>query len=104
MWNHFTALIYHDGALHLFFVTYMQGYLLVLYLGGEFYYAFTYKRMEDGATLGLYAFLYLFGGILFHLISETRSQYTLPYIYLQIPMIAAGYIHMSQKLNRYLSL
>ncbi|WP_302684018.1 tryptophan permease [Streptococcus vestibularis] len=82
----------------------MQGYLLVLYLGGAFYYAFTYKRMEDGATLGLYAFLYLFGGILFHLISETKSQYTLPYIYLQIPMIAAGYIHMSQKLNRYLSL
>ncbi|MFR6419997.1 MAG: hypothetical protein ACLUOJ_01345 [Streptococcus salivarius] len=34
---------------------------------------------------------YLFGGILFHLISETKSQYTLPYIYLQIPMIAAGY-------------
>ena len=54
----------------------MQGYLLVLYLGGVFYYAFTYKRMGDGATLGLYAFLYLFGGILFHLISETKSQYT----------------------------
>lgn len=82
----------------------MQGYLLVLYLGGAFYYAFTYKRMEDGATLGLYAFLYLFGGILFHLISETKSQYTLPYIYLQIPMIAAGYNHMTQTLSRYLSL
>ena len=80
----------------------MQGYLLVLYLGGAFYYAFTYKRMEDGATLGLYAFLYLFGGILFHLISETKSQYTLPYIYLQIPMIAAGYNHMTQTLSRYL--
>ena len=84
------------------FVTYMQGYLLVLYLGGVFYYAFTYKRMGDGATLGLYAFLYLFGGILFHLISETKSQYTLPYIYLQIPMIAAGYNHMTQILSRYL--
>ena len=80
----------------------MQGYLLVLYLGGVFYYAFTYKRMGDGATLGLYAFLYLFGGILFHLISETKSQYTLPYIYLQIPMIAAGYNHMTQILSRYL--
>ena len=78
--------------MHLFFVTYMQGYLLVLYLGGAFYYAFTYKRMEDGATLGLYAFLY-------HLISE---KYTLPYIYLQIPMIAAGYNHMTQTLSRYL--
>ena len=85
--------------MHLFFVTYMQGYLLVLYLGGAFYYAFTYKRMEDGATLGLYAFLYHFGGILFHLISE---KYTLPYIYLQIPMIAAGYNHMTQILSRYL--
>ena len=63
------------------------------------YYAFTYKRMGDGATLGLYAFLYLFGGILFHLISETKSQYTLPYIYLQIPMIAAGYNHMTQILR-----
>ncbi|MFR4963988.1 MAG: hypothetical protein ACLUCE_10705, partial [Streptococcus sp.] len=52
--------------------------------------------MGNGATLGLYAFLYLFGGILFHLISETKSQYTLPYIYLQIPMIAAGYNHMTQ--------
>lgn len=69
---------------------------------GAFYYAFTYKRMEDGATLGLYSFLYLFGGILFHLISETKSQYTLPYIYLQIPMIAAGYNHMTQTLSRYL--
>lgn len=86
------------------FVTYMQGYLLVLYLGGVFYYAFTYKRMGDGATLGLYAFLYLFGGILFHLISETKSQYTLPYIYLQIPMIAAGYNHMTQILSRYLKI
>lgn len=82
----------------------MQAYLLALYLGGVFYYAFAYKRMGAGATLGLYAFLYLFGGLLFHLISETKSQYTLSYIYLQLPMIAAGYIHMSQKLNRYLSL
>ena len=80
----------------------MQGYLLVLYLGGVFYYDFAYKRMGDGATLGLYAFLYLFGGILFHLISETKSQYTLPYIYLQLPMIAAGYSHVSQKLSRFL--
>ncbi|MFQ7168175.1 MAG: hypothetical protein ACLRPQ_09045, partial [Streptococcus sp.] len=102
LWNRFATSIYHDGTLHLFFVTYMQGYLLVLYLGGVFYYAFTYKRMGDGATLGLYAFLYLFGGILFHLISETKSQYTLPYIYLQIPMIAAGYNHMTQILSRYL--
>jgi len=93
LWNRFATSIYHDGTLHLFFVTYMQGYLLVLYLGGVFYYAFTYKRMGDGATLGLYAFLYLFGGILFHLISETKSQYTLPYIYLQIPMIAAAIIN-----------
>ena len=102
LWNRFATSIYHDGTLHLFFVTYMQGYLLVLYLGGVFYYAFAYKRMGDGATLGLYAFLYLFGGILFHLISETKSQYTLPYIYLQLPMIAAGYSHMSQKLCRFL--
>ena len=102
LWNRFATSIYHDGTLHLFFVTYMQGYLLVLYLGGVFYYAFTYKRMGDGATLGLYAFLYFFGGILFHLISETKSQYTLPYIYLQIPMIAAGYNHMTQILSRYL--
>ena len=102
LWNRFATSIYHDGTLHLFFVTYMQGYLLVLYLGGVFYYAFTYKRMGNGATLGLYAFLYLFGGILFHLISETKSQYTLPYIYLQIPMIAAGYNHMTQILSRYL--
>ncbi|CAD0167466.1 protein of unknown function [Streptococcus thermophilus] len=50
-----------------------------------------------------FSFLILFfGGLLFHLISETKSQYTLLYIYLQLPMIAAGYIHMSQKLNRYL--
>ena len=102
LWNRFATSIYHDGTLHLFFVTYMQGYLLVLYLGGVFYYAFTYKRMGDGAILGLYAFLYLLGGILFHLISETKSQYTLPYIYIQIPMIAAGYNHMTQILSRYL--
>ena len=47
LWNRFATSIYHDGTLHLFFVTYMQGYLLVLYLGGVFYYAFTYKRMGD---------------------------------------------------------
>ncbi|CAD0158851.1 protein of unknown function [Streptococcus thermophilus] len=48
-----------------------------------------------------FSFLILFfGGLLFHIISETKSQYTLPYIYLQLPMISAGYIHMSQKLNK----
>ncbi|CAD0134455.1 protein of unknown function [Streptococcus thermophilus] len=44
-----------------------------------------------------FSFLILFfGRLLFHLISETKSQYTLPYIYLQLPMIAAGYIYVTK--------
>lgn len=90
LWNPLAKSIYHDGKLHLLLITYMQGSLILLYLGGLIYYVFTYKNLGDGATMGLYAFLYLFGGIIFHLISETKSQYTLPYLYLHFPMIAAG--------------
>lgn len=97
LWNPVAKSIYHDGKLHLLFITYMQGSLILLYLGGIVYYLLTYKKLGEGATMGLYAFLYLFGGILFHLISETKSQYTLPYLYLHFPMIAAGLNDMISK-------
>ncbi len=90
LWNSYAKSIYHQGALHLIFITYMQAFLILIYLGGFCYYLFSMKRVGSQAYLSLYAILVLFGAILFHLGWETKSQYVLPYIYFQLPMVAVG--------------
>ncbi|KXT76386.1 hypothetical protein [Streptococcus sp. DD12] len=90
LWNSYAKSIYHQGSLHLIFITYMQAFLILIYLGGLCYYLFSFKRLGDQAHLTLYALLVMFGAIIFHLGWETKSQYILPYIYFQLPMVAVG--------------
>lgn len=61
--------------------------LILIYLGAFFYLIFS-KNMN---LINLYPFIYLAGGIVFHLLWETKSQYAIPYVYLLIPFVVKGW-------------
>ena len=59
---------------------------LIIYTGA-FWYLLSAKKAEHGWAL---SFLYLIGGILFHLFWETKSQYVYPYVFCLLPFAACG--------------
>ncbi|MCR5675470.1 MAG: hypothetical protein K6G16_07170 [Lachnospiraceae bacterium] len=63
--------------------------LAVLVYGGAalFWFPWNRRRFRDAAipTVSLYTLLFLLGGVMLHLISETKSQYAFPYVYCLIP-------------------
>lgn len=61
--------------------------LILIYLGAFLYLIFS-KNMN---LINLYPFIYLAGGIIFHLLWETKSQYASPYVYLLIPFVVKGW-------------
>lgn len=48
----------------------------------------------------LYPFIFLIGGFLFHLIWETKSQYTYMYIFLLLPTVAQSLVYFGDKLRQ----
>ena len=50
---------------------------------------FCLVRRKDFPVYGM-PLIFLTGGVLFHLMWETKSQYVYPYIFMLIPLSAAG--------------
>lgn len=72
--------------------------LLVLIYGFSLAFLFLKKRFDGKSAneLEIFGLLYLTGGFLFHLISETDAIYVPMYVYLLIPYLGygmAGLIH-----------
>ncbi|MGT2907229.1 glycosyltransferase family 39 protein [Streptococcus dentiloxodontae] len=70
---------------------------LILIYGGSLAYLVLKKPRE---FIYFYAFIYLAGGVLFHLLWETKSQYATPYVYLLIPFAAAGLCETAEAISK----
>ncbi|MBM7635687.1 hypothetical protein [Streptococcus saliviloxodontae] len=86
--NHFAASLYHGRWLYRLLYQLTHAILLIIY-AGAFFFMIGYKKGKDTAFY-LYPFIYLAAGVVFHLLWETKSQYTSPYVYLLIPFSVAG--------------
>ncbi|MBR4529884.1 MAG: hypothetical protein IKO80_06380 [Lachnospiraceae bacterium] len=76
--------------------------LTALLFSGAFLFA-GWRLLRGGADTApevLYPLLYLTGGFLFHLISETSSQYVYMYVYTLIPLSAAGIAQLAVRTAR----
>ena len=56
-----------------------------------------FAKKSGRNILILYPLIYTWGGVLFHLVWETKSRYTMPYVYLMIPLFAFGIAMTSDK-------
>ena len=98
--------IYHGGVAYkvllLLCLSYFDNYL---WWGNGFDDNF-YTQYEASNLFILVFTIYLTGGVLFHLIWETKSQYIYPYVYLLLPLTAYGlhslYNVLPNKISSYL--
>lgn len=94
----FLESLYRGGLVYRLFYHYTHAYLLLLYLG-----AFLFLCMaspDKRPPFMYYAYVYLAGGILFHLLWETKSQYAYPYVLLLIPFAVKGYQEARNRVYR----
>ncbi|KXT79177.1 hypothetical protein [Streptococcus sp. DD13] len=90
--------LYHGGLLYRILYQYAHALLILIYAGAVFFLLF-FKKQDALSHLKLYPFLYLAGGLVFHLFWETKSQYVAPYVFLLIPFSVAGYDQLVQRLE-----
>ncbi len=81
--------LYRGGIIYRFFYHYAHAYLILLYGGSLIF--LVVKSPWKRLPREYYAFVYLAGGVLFHLLWETKSQYVYPYVLLTIPFAVKGY-------------
>lgn len=79
------AKFYEDKGYYIQYYNYLKAVYIIILLG-VCYYLSRYKVLDARAFPVL---IYIVGGVLFHLIWETKSQYVWPYIYVLIPF--SGY-------------
>ncbi|MBM7642352.1 hypothetical protein [Streptococcus loxodontisalivarius] len=94
--NAFAASLYHGRWLYRILYQITHAILIMIYAGAFLFIAF-FKKTDKDAHLKLYPFIYLAGGLVFHLLWETKSQYTSPYVYLLLPFVVAGYAYTFEK-------
>lgn len=58
------------------------------------------RKMQNTNIIILLPLIYLLGGFLYHLLSETKSQYVLVYIYTLIPLASFGLNYAYQELKK----
>lgn len=86
LFNQLTQSIYNGRWGYRIIYQISHAFLIFIY-GGSLAYLCLIKPKEP---IYLYAFIFLGGGVLFHLLWETKSQYATPYVYLLIPFATAG--------------
>ncbi|MBF0787605.1 MULTISPECIES: hypothetical protein [unclassified Streptococcus] len=81
--------LYHGGLVYRLFYHYTHAYLILLYGGALVFLmvASPWKRLP----IEYYAYVYWAGGVLFHLLWETKSQYVYPYVFVMLPFAVKGY-------------
>lgn len=78
------ASVYHGAALEHYFRIFMKSFILLLL----FLAVLSVFNRENRCAFVQYAWLYLIGGFLLHLVWEGKSQYVYPYIFILIPVCA----------------
>ena len=81
-----TTSLYDMGAVYSAVYRLCKGVLMVLSVSAA---GFCLVRRKDFPVYGM-PLIFLTGGVLFHLMWETKSQYVYPYIFMLIPLSAAG--------------
>lgn len=81
-----TTSLYDMGAVYSAVYRLCKGVLMVLLVSAA---GFCLVRRKDFPVYGM-PLIFLTGGALFHLMWETKSQYVYPYIFMLIPLSAAG--------------
>lgn len=87
--------LYKGGWLYSLLYQWTHAIILFIYGGVWLYVA--QKKLQLLQPQQLYAIVYLAGGVLFHLIWETKSQYVYPYVYLCIPFAVAGWLALCDR-------
>lgn len=83
------------GNSNFIFITFLDGYQSLVYLGALV--CLLLKRVPIEKNVLIIA---VFGGFLFHLIWEAKSQYILQYFILLLPLASFGIDHIFSKLER----
>lgn len=82
--------IYHGGAAYHMLYRVSASVLFLIYIF-VFSSILNLSRKRQTQYFDLLVLVYFTGGVLFHLIWETKSQYAYPYVYLLLPLCAYGY-------------
>ena len=82
--------IYRGGSSYKVLYYYSSVILIIIYVGAMISMLISVRNMSTSNLFVLVFTIYLTGGILFHLIWETKSQYVYPYVYLLLPLTAYG--------------
>ena len=98
--------IYHGGMAYKALYYYASVILIIIYGGAMVSMLISIRNMKASNLFILVFTIYLTGGVLFHLIWETKSQYVYPYVYLLLPLTAYGlhsiYNVLPNKISKYL--
>lgn len=82
--------IYRGGIAYKILYYYSSVNLIIIYIGAMISMLISMRNMRTSNLFILVFTIYLTGGVLFHLIWETKSQYVYPYVYLLLPLTAYG--------------
>lgn len=82
--------IYRGGIAYKILYYYSSVILIIIYIGAMISMLISMRNMRTSNLFILVFTIYLTGGVLFHLIWETKSQYVYPYVYLLLPLTAYG--------------
>lgn len=93
-YTYITSNIYNQKGLYWFIRLFSKGVTVTILL---FTFLYSLDKRKAFSQYGL-LILYLIGGVLFHLMWETKSQYVYGYVFLLIPLGAAGAFETYQKM------
>lgn len=96
----------YEGGLAYRIIYYFSALLLVLIYGAIVPFLvdqWKSSKKGKGDLFLLIPLIYLSGGVIFHLIWETKSQYAYPYVYLLLPLSAFGLERLYSKCEKLLN-
>ena len=88
--------LFNEGNIYWVMYNYMKSIQFLIY-ALSLYYLFNKKIYNKNISI---FFIYFLGGVVFHLIWETKSQYVYPYVILLIPIVceSLGYVFKKKKI------
>lgn len=81
-YNSFVRSIYNKGSIYEGLFTFMNSILVLIYVSTLYYLVMMKKNRKYFLFL-----IYILGGVLFHLMWETKSQYVYPYVFMLLPIV-----------------
>ena len=93
--------LYRGGKTYVALEVFMHSVLFLIYAGtGWQVIRILYGRKRTPHETELFSVVYFLGGMIYHLVSETKSQYVFMYVYLMIPMAIQGITDILRHIHR----